>query len=139
MSFSATTEQIRRRTKFETRRLGWAELKPGELFCAIEKGQGLKKGEKVTRIVVLECLDNHPEPVNAIKKRGCRREGFPDHSPREFVRMFCRLNHCEPETEVNVITFRYVRCACCDRGDEYNGYGSGPTSFTCPKHCGCHD
>lgn len=29
---------------------------------------------------------------------------------------------------------------CCDRRDEYNGYGSdGPRLFTCPKHCGCHD
>lgn len=29
---------------------------------------------------------------------------------------------------------------CCDRVDEYNGYGSdGPLSFVCPKHCPCHD
>ncbi len=29
---------------------------------------------------------------------------------------------------------------CCERAGEYNGYGSdGPTTFTCPKHCGCHD
>lgn len=29
---------------------------------------------------------------------------------------------------------------CCDRAGEYNGFGSdGPTLFTCPKHCGCHD
>lgn len=29
---------------------------------------------------------------------------------------------------------------CCDRAGEYNGYGSdGPTLFTCPNHCGCHD
>lgn len=28
---------------------------------------------------------------------------------------------------------------CCDRAGEYNGYGSGPTKFTCPKHCCCHD
>ena len=30
-------------------------------------------------------------------------------------------------------------CNCCPRMDEYNGYGSGPTIFDCPKHCGCHD
>lgn len=30
-------------------------------------------------------------------------------------------------------------CGCCDRADEYNGFGSGPTIFTCPKGCGCHD
>jgi len=29
---------------------------------------------------------------------------------------------------------------CCDRAGEYNGFGSdGPTIFTCPNHCGCHD
>lgn len=29
---------------------------------------------------------------------------------------------------------------CCDRRDEYNGFGSdGPLSFTCPVHCTCHD
>jgi hypothetical protein len=121
MSFHHTKEQIRNRTKFETRRLGWADMKPGELFCAIEKGQGLKKGEKVTRIVVLECLGNHPEKLRTITRRSVKREGFPGMTPLEFVAMFCRHMGCEPETEVNVITFRYVRCACCDRGDEYNG------------------
>lgn len=30
-------------------------------------------------------------------------------------------------------------CDCCDRADEYNGFDSGPTIFTCPKHCACHD
>lgn len=40
-----------------------------------------------------------------------------------------------------VVTFQRVGpCQCCSRGDEYNGYGSdGPTSFTCPRSCGCHD
>jgi len=28
---------------------------------------------------------------------------------------------------------------CCDRRNEYNGFGSGPLKFTCPKHCSCHD
>lgn len=28
---------------------------------------------------------------------------------------------------------------CCDRRGEYNGFASGPLSFTCPKHCPCHD
>jgi len=28
---------------------------------------------------------------------------------------------------------------CCDRRGEYNGYGSGPLKFVCPKHCSCHD
>lgn len=28
---------------------------------------------------------------------------------------------------------------CCDRRDEYNGFASGPSIFTCPKRCTCHD
>lgn len=28
---------------------------------------------------------------------------------------------------------------CCDRRNEYNGFGSGPLLFECPKHCPCHD
>jgi hypothetical protein len=28
---------------------------------------------------------------------------------------------------------------CCDRAGEYNGYGSGPLEFHCPKSCSCHD
>ena len=139
MSFSATTEQVRNRTKFETRRLGWADLKPGEQVCAIEKGQGLKKGETVVRIVVIECVSNRPERLDSITRKSVKREGFPVLTPLEFIAKFCRLNRCQPSQVVNAIVFRYVRCACCERGDEYSGYGTGPTIFTCPKHCGCHD
>jgi len=32
-----------------------------------------------------------------------------------------------------------VPSKCCDRAGEYNGYSSGPTKFTCPRHCCCHD
>ncbi len=31
------------------------------------------------------------------------------------------------------------RGKCCDRAGEYNGFSSGPLSFTCPKSCMCHD
>lgn len=35
---------------------------------------------------------------------------------------------------------KYTGPKCCDRAGEYNGFGSdGPTLFTCPKHCSCHD
>jgi hypothetical protein len=50
MSFAHTTDQIRNRTKTVTRRNGWADLKPGELFWAVEKAMGLKPGEKVKRV-----------------------------------------------------------------------------------------
>ena len=31
------------------------------------------------------------------------------------------------------------KCGCCDRGDEYNGFASGPLLFVCPESCPCHD
>jgi len=31
------------------------------------------------------------------------------------------------------------KCNCCERGDQYNGLGSGPLLFVCPKSCQCHD
>lgn len=31
-------------------------------------------------------------------------------------------------------------CACCERANKYNGYGSdAPRDFVCPKSCSCHD
>jgi len=108
MSFSETTQQVLDRTKTVTRRLGWENLKPGELIQAIEKGQGLKKGEKVRRLCVLRIVSNQRERLDAIRKRDCRLEGFPEHSPREFVRMFCRLNCCEVWQMVNRIEFEYA-------------------------------
>lgn len=28
---------------------------------------------------------------------------------------------------------------CCERAGEYNGFGSEPLLFRCPKNCSCHD
>lgn len=46
-------------------------------------------------------------------------------------------------TKTARISFEAASCTpaspCCERRDEYNGYQSGPTIFTCPKRCGCHD
>lgn len=40
MSFSMTTRQYRAHEKTETMRLGWADLRPGELFRASRRGRG---------------------------------------------------------------------------------------------------
>jgi hypothetical protein len=108
MSFSKTVAQIRNRTKTETRRLGWAELKPGELFCAIVKGQGLKKGERIERLEICVCVSNRPEPLGAITPTDVRREGFPGLPVWAFVDKFCTLNRCGREQVVNRIEFRYI-------------------------------
>lgn len=50
MSFALTTDQVRRRTKTVTRRMGWRRLKPGTLLQPIVKGQGIPKGGHVETI-----------------------------------------------------------------------------------------
>jgi hypothetical protein len=114
MSFALTTEQIRARTKTVTRRIGWTFLKPGDLIRAVEKGQGLKKGEKVKPLGVLcvECVSrewmsdfvHRPDAVDE-----CRREGFPHLSPLAFYVMF-RKTHPNPgldDLAVTRIEFSY--------------------------------
>lgn len=114
ISFSLTTPQIRDQTKTVTRRLGWSNLKPGQRLVAIEKGQGLKKGEKVKRITIIEVVSNAPEPLNNIILIGisgfaeCRLEGFPKLEPLQFVVMFCQHNKCNEFQTVNRIEFRYL-------------------------------
>jgi len=108
MSFALTKPQIRKRTKTVTRRLGWENLKPGEQVWAVEKAQGLKKGEKQVRLCLIECVRNQPGPLYMISEADCTREGFPDMTPEQFITMFCNANRCEQNQIVNRIEFKYV-------------------------------
>lgn len=111
MSFALTTRAYRDGFKTVTRRLGWANLKPGEVVMGIEKGQGLKKGEKVTRIGAFECVSNKRERVDAIlnyPKYETALEGFPAMSADEFVHMFCKHNGCTRRRKINRIEFRHL-------------------------------
>ena len=107
MSFMLTKEQIRAKTKTVTRRLGWWFLKPDDVVWACEKCMGLKKGEKVRRICLIQIVDTHPEPLTAITQEECAKEGFPDMTPGQFIKMFCDFDRCKPDTIVNRIEFRY--------------------------------
>ena len=108
ISCCKTTEQIRNRTKTVTRRCGWWFLKPRDRVCLVEKGMGLKKGEKVERMCVIEIVSCRSEYLMNITKAECVLEGFPNMEPAEFVQMFCAMNHCYPDTSVNRIEFKYV-------------------------------
>lgn len=111
MSFALTTKAMRERRKSVTRRLGWANLKPGDRVQAVEKCQGLKKGERVTPICVIEIVSNEPEPLARIYSRGwreCSLEGFPKMSKGQFIDMFCEHNKCDVQTVVNRIAFKFV-------------------------------
>lgn len=109
MSFSMTTPQMRAEEKDITRRIGWGSLKAGDRVMAVEKGMGLKKGEKVKPIYEIEIVSARAERLDAITQDDCRREGFPDFTPAEFVKFFCKGGRkITGATIVNRIEFRKV-------------------------------
>ncbi len=108
MSFSKTIEQMERRTKSETMRMGWEDLKRGDVLIAVEKAQGLQKGETVVKIVPIIIKSNTPTIVMDVSPENCINEGFPEYSPSDFIAMFCELNKCKPFDDVNRIGFDYI-------------------------------
>lgn len=114
MSFSITTPQMRARMKDVTRRTGWKDLKPGTEVLAIEKGMGLKKGEKVVPIGAIRILDVRRERLDELvnRDRGAYgqtemvREGFPGLDPQDFMlRYFLEIN---PDDLVTRIEFEHL-------------------------------
>lgn len=119
MSFMLTTEQVRRREKTVTRRMGWKDLKPGTLLCAVEKGMGLRKGQTVVRLGVIRVVDVRREPLDRMLQEAAsygvdevRKEGFAHHPeksfPAAFVKFFCDTHGCESADDVTRIEFEYV-------------------------------
>lgn len=110
MSFSMTTGQIRNKTKTVTRRFGWWSLKPGTNLWAVEKSQGLKKGQKVVRICQIEVVRSTAETLSIMELRPgeAALEGFPEMSERHFILMLCVKSGKTPEDLVNRIEFKYL-------------------------------
>lgn len=119
ISFMLTKNQVRERTKTVTRRIGWRNLKAGDVLCGVEKGMGLKAGEKIVRLATIRVVDVRPEPLTRMIENvdygfeECRLEGFGDdpmlHWPSSFVDFFCRSHkNCTPNTEVTRIEFEYI-------------------------------
>lgn len=115
ISFSLTTSQVRHGfatgeiLKDVTRRIGWWNVRPGELLMACEKCQGIKRGGEIVRLGVIEVVSAREEPLNAITKAEVLREGFSDGSPRGFVLMFCAANKCREDARVMRLEFKYRR------------------------------
>lgn len=116
MSFALTTQQIRNRTKTVTRRKGewWAKvLKPGDLLCACEKTQGIKKGGLVRLCVIRVVSVTQEQLVRIAYMDGygmseCASEGFPRMVGRDFVLMFCKHMGGDPYQTVTRIEFEYT-------------------------------
>lgn len=114
MAFSKTILQVRNRTKTVTRRIHKRPIILGAHYTAIEKGMGLKKGERITPICEIIPIDSRWEPLRRMiddieyGKQEVILEGFPDMQPAEFVEMICTMHHCTPETLVDRIRFIYI-------------------------------
>lgn len=107
-SFTLTEQQVLDGTKDITRRLGWLWAKPGMRLMACRKCMGRKKGEPLVKLRVIEIVSVRREPLNAITAEECRREGFPEMGPLDFINMFISHMKCTPETLVSRIEFKYV-------------------------------
>lgn len=114
MSFALTTQAMYNFQKTCTRRYGWDHVHPAQIIWAVEKGMGLKKGEKIKRIHEIQVLHNRWEPADRMirePKYGeleVVKEGFPHMRPVEFVEMLCDHNKKLPNEPVNRIEFRFL-------------------------------
>lgn len=117
ISFALTTAQIRAHTKTVTRRRGtwWATvLKPGDLLCAVEKSQGIKKGGLV-RLGVIRVVFAQTERLGAMGPNSnlhgwleTEKEGFQYTPPEDFIAMFCKHMGGDEDQLVTRIEFEYV-------------------------------
>jgi len=98
-----TTKQVRNKTKTVTRRLGWWNLKPGEIVNACVKCMGLKRGEKIEKICPIRIVSTRPEALGDITQADVILEGFPTWTPEQFIDMFMEHNGVTAKREVNRI------------------------------------
>lgn len=109
MSFRETTDQARDRSKTVTRRWGWWFLKPGDRVQQVVKAMGLKKGEKVEKIHVIEIVSTRPDMLWQMKKSECVLEGFPTKSPKWLRALIVSMKPKKCKYEYpNRIEFKYV-------------------------------
>ena len=110
MSFAMTTEQVRNQSKTVTRRFGWWFLKPGDVVQPIEKGMGLKKGEKVQKIGgPIRIVSTRREMVGCVDDDDLIREGFPCMTRGEFIKLLTdNFSKATGTSIVNRIEFEYV-------------------------------
>ncbi len=111
ISFMHTERQLLDGSKTVTRRKGWANLEAGQILQAVEKCQGLKKGEKLNRLCLIRVKDVRREPLSAITQEDCNREGFPDYTPSQFIEFYCQQFKCAADFVVTRIEFERIEAA----------------------------
>lgn len=109
MAFSLTKDAILSQRKTVTRRQGWANLQSGMLIQPIEKGMGLKKGEKQKLLGgPIRVRNVRMEPIEAITKEDVIAEGFGGFTPEQFISIYCKANKVKPYDKCVRIEFEYV-------------------------------
>ena len=117
ISFSMTTPQFIDGSKDVTRRFGWWNLKLGIRLMAVEKGMGLKKGEKVNRLGLIEVVQCGAEKLRAMIDdwayglEELKREGYPFgyKDPEEFINALAKHHKTTINAYVNRIEFKRVQ------------------------------
>lgn len=113
ISFALTTPQFLDRSKDVTRRLGWKDLKAGDILCGVERVMGFKPGEKIKRLGLIRVVSARREPLTSMwlepyGTREAAREGFPDLTGAEFVLMFCKHMSFDESIDVTRIEYEYL-------------------------------
>lgn len=109
LSAMLTTDQVIDRTKDVTRRANWLHIGAGTPLTVCTKVQGRKAGEPLIRLAEVVVVTLRREPLGAITAEDCVREGFPNHSPTQFVEFFCRhMRGCTPTTPITRIEWMYL-------------------------------
>jgi len=88
MSCSMTVDAVRARTKTVTRRRldTWTTLKAGDRLTLIEKGMGLKKGDRQVKLAEVEVVDVRVESLYlGVHDEEPAAEGFPEMEPSDFI------------------------------------------------------
>lgn len=111
ISFWLTRKQMYLGIKDVTRRVGWLNLEAETDLMAIEKGQGLKKGEHIKRIGVIHVVNVRREPLSRMIDSPSygwlevKREGFSPYNPTQFVVFVASHNKIETNKEITRIEF----------------------------------
>jgi hypothetical protein len=115
LAFALTKRQFMDGTKDVTRRVGWRFVKRGEILCGVRKSMGFAKGETIVRLGYIEVVEVWTESLDTMLidedygRAECRREGFPEMTPAEFVAYFCGIHgNWTPAAQVTRIVFKHI-------------------------------
>jgi len=111
-----TTPQFIDGSKDVTRRYGWWFLKPGHILWGVEKAMGLKKGEKIKRLGLIEVVSVTEETLWLLimnKEYGneeVRREGYPFgiRNGSDFAWSLARKSNKKLYDPINRIEFKRI-------------------------------